>query len=112
MAASFHGATPTTGPVVHHFRGLNCRPSRCGLGTGPDHSQVVCHGVPGPAQRLGAVLLYRYVNVPMLGPFPAMYEPVWFPDKTLSAVAEAVAALVAGAAALLSGRFLLSTCKS
>jgi len=44
---------------------------------------------------LGAVLLYRYVNVPMLGPFPAMYEPVWFP--------EAVAALVAGAAALLSG---------
>lgn len=43
----------------------------------------------------------------MLGPFPAMYEPVWFPDKTLSAVAEAVAALVAGAAALLSGRFLL-----
>jgi hypothetical protein len=104
VAASFHGATPTTGPVVHHFRGLNCRPSRCGLGTGPDHSQVVCHGVPGPAQRLGAVLLYRYVNVPMLGPFPAMYEPVWFP--------EAVAALVAGAAALLSGRFLLATCKS
>jgi len=60
---------------------------------------------------LGAVLLYRYVNVPMLGPFP-VYEPVWFPDKTLSAVAEAVAALVAGAAALLSGRFLLATCKS
>ena len=61
---------------------------------------------------LGAVLLYRYVNVPMLGPFPAMYEPVWFPDKTLSAVTEAVAALVAGAAALLSGRLLLATCKS
>ena len=37
---------------------------------------------------LGAVLLYRYVNVPMLGPLPAMYEPVWFLEKSLSAVAE------------------------
>lgn len=47
-----------------------------------------------------AVVLYRYVDVPMLGPLPAMYEPVWFPEKTLSAVAEAVAAVVAGAAVL------------
>ena len=46
---------------------------------------------------LVAVVLYRYVNVPAWGPFPAMYEPVWFARKTLSAVAEAVAA---GAAAL------------
>ncbi len=49
---------------------------------------------------LGAVLLYRYVNVPALGPLPAMYEPVWFFEKTLSAVAEAIAVLVAGAALL------------
>lgn len=47
---------------------------------------------------LGAVLLYRYVNVPALGPLPAMYEPVWFLEKTLSAVAEALAVVVAGAA--------------
>ncbi len=47
---------------------------------------------------LAAVLLYRYVDVPAFGPFPAMYEPVWFPEKTLSAVAEAVAVVVAGAA--------------
>jgi hypothetical protein len=46
---------------------------------------------------LVAVVLYRYVNVPAVGPVPAMYEPVWFATKTLSAVAEAVAA---GAAAL------------
>jgi len=46
---------------------------------------------------LGAVLLYRYVDVPALGPLPAMYEPVWFPEKTLTTVAEAVAAIVAGA---------------
>ena len=46
---------------------------------------------------VGAVLLYRYVNVPALGPLPSMYEPAWFPEKALSAVAEAVAAIVAGA---------------
>ncbi len=47
------------------------------------------------ASAVVAVVLYRYVNVPGFGPLPAMYEPVWFPEKTLSAVAEAVAALVA-----------------
>jgi hypothetical protein len=49
---------------------------------------------------LGAVLLYRYVNVPAFGPLPAMYEPVWFFEKSMSAVAEAVAVVVAGAAVL------------
>jgi hypothetical protein len=44
---------------------------------------------------LGAVLLYRYVDVPALGPIPSMYEPLWFPEKSLSAVAEAVATLAA-----------------
>jgi hypothetical protein len=44
---------------------------------------------------LVAVLLYRYVDVPALGPIPSMYEPLWFPEKTLSAVAEAVATLAA-----------------
>lgn len=53
------------------------------------------------AGGLGAVLLYRYVHVPAIGPLPSMYEPVWFGEKTLSAVAEAVAAV---AALLLVGR--------
>jgi len=35
-----------------------------------------------------AVVLYRYVNVPAIGPIPQMYEPVWFQEKSLSAVAE------------------------
>jgi hypothetical protein len=43
-----------------------------------------------------AVLLYRYVNVPAFGPFPAMYEPVWFFEKSLSALAEAAGAILAG----------------
>jgi hypothetical protein len=46
------------------------------------------------ASALGAILLYRYVNVGTLGPLPNMYEPVWFTEKVAAAVAEA-AALVA-----------------
>ncbi|WP_235564237.1 hypothetical protein [Arthrobacter sp. Soil762] len=42
-----------------------------------------------------AVVLYRYVDIPAFGPFPAMYEPVWFFEKSLSAVAEGVGALLA-----------------
>ncbi|QHC21012.1 hypothetical protein [Streptomyces sp. GS7] len=47
------------------------------------------------ASAVGAVLLYRYVDVGSLGPLPNMHEPVWYPKKTVSAVAEAVAALCA-----------------
>lgn len=47
------------------------------------------------ASAFGAVLLYRYVDVPQLGPIPAMYEPIWFFEKSLSAVAEGLAALTA-----------------
>ncbi len=43
-----------------------------------------------------AVVLYRYVDVPAFGPFPAMYDPVWFFEKSLSAVAEALGSLLAG----------------
>jgi plastocyanin len=52
------------------------------------------------ASALGAILLYRYVNVGQLGPLPNMYEPSWFGEKTLAAVAEA-AAVVLSAGGLL-----------
>jgi hypothetical protein len=42
-----------------------------------------------------AVVLYRYVDIPALGPFPAMYEPVWFLEKSVSAVAEGAGAVLA-----------------
>jgi hypothetical protein len=42
-----------------------------------------------------AVMLYRYFDIPAFGPFPAMYEPVWFFEKTLSAVAEGLGAVLA-----------------
>lgn len=53
---------------------------------------------------LVAVVLYRYVDVPQIGPLPAMYEPIWFYDKTLSAVAEGVAAVSAAIGLLLCSR--------
>ncbi|WP_326966406.1 hypothetical protein [Arthrobacter sp. CG_A4] len=40
---------------------------------------------------LAAVILYRYVQIPALGPLPAMYEPVWYVAKVVTAAAEAAA---------------------
>jgi hypothetical protein len=42
------------------------------------------------AGGLAAVLLYRYVDVGAFGPFPNMYEPLWYAEKTRSAIAEAI----------------------
>lgn len=42
-----------------------------------------------------AVVLYRYVDIPPIGPIPSMYEPIWFFEKTLTAVAEAVGGVLA-----------------
>ena len=44
---------------------------------------------------MAAVLLYAMVDVGPVGPFPNMYDPTWSTQKTLSAIAEAVAALAA-----------------
>ncbi len=45
-----------------------------------------------------AVVAYRYVDIPALGPIPGMYEPVWYVEKSVSAFAEAVAAVTSLAA--------------
>ncbi len=47
------------------------------------------------AGGLAAVLLYRYVDLPPIGPIPSMYEPVWYLEKTISAIAEGLGALFA-----------------
>jgi hypothetical protein len=47
------------------------------------------------ASALGAVLLYRYVDIGSLGPLPNMYEPTWYFRKTLSAYAEAIVVVAA-----------------
>lgn len=55
---------------------------------GSDHRLVwLVAGVVGFG-GLAAVLLYRYVAVPGFGPVPGMYEPAWYAEKTLSAIAE------------------------
>jgi hypothetical protein len=54
------------------------------------------------AGGLGALLLYRYVDVGAFGPLPDMYEPIWFPEKTTATVAEAAGTLTALAGLLLS----------
>lgn len=53
---------------------------------------------------LSAVLLFRYVNLGTLGPLPNMYEPGWYPEKTFSAIAEAIAVVAAGALLFLRPR--------
>ena len=47
------------------------------------------------AGGVAAVLLYEFVDVGAVGPLPDMYEPISYPEKTYSLVAEAVAALAA-----------------
>ena len=43
------------------------------------------------AAGTAAVLVYNYVDIGAFGPFPDMYDPVWFTEKTVSLVGEAVA---------------------
>jgi hypothetical protein len=54
------------------------------------------------AGGLAAVLLYRYVDVGAFGPFPNMYEPLWYAEKTRSAIAEAIGTGTALAGLLLA----------
>ena len=49
---------------------------------------------------LAAVLAATWFVTPALGPIPAMHDPVWYPLKTLSAVAEGLTVLLAIAALL------------
>lgn len=44
---------------------------------------------------LAAVLVYAYVDIPRIGPIPAMYDSVWYTEKVISAIGEG-AAFVAG----------------
>jgi hypothetical protein len=55
------------------------------------YTALIAFGVA--ASALAAVLIYRYYQVGAIGPIPSMYEPVWYPEKTQSAWAEAIAAI-------------------
>jgi len=47
------------------------------------------------ASAFGAVVLYRYHDVGAIGPLPDMYEPSWYQEKSLSAIAEGIATVSA-----------------
>jgi hypothetical protein len=51
---------------------------------------------------LTAMLVSRYVDLGAIGPFPDLYDPVWFPEKLLAAYAEGAASLAALTGAILS----------
>ena len=55
------------------------------------------------AGGLGAVMLYAFIDVGGFGPLPDMYDPTWYTEKTISAVAEAAAAVGALCLLLMSG---------
>lgn len=42
---------------------------------------------------LAAILVTRYVDVPAIGPVPAMYDPVWYTEKVVAALAMAATVL-------------------
>lgn len=42
-----------------------------------------------------AVMVSVYVDLGSIGPLPDLYEPAWYPTKTTSAVAEAIATVAA-----------------
>ncbi|THJ66935.1 hypothetical protein E8P82_05580 [Arthrobacter echini] len=44
---------------------------------------------------LAAVLAYRYLQIPSIGPIPSMYEPVWYTTKVITAVVEGLALILA-----------------
>lgn len=51
-----------------------------------------------------AVVLYRYVEIGPIGPLPGMFEPVWYGEKTWSAILETLVGLVAGVRLLMLQR--------
>lgn len=53
------------------------------------------------ASALGVLLVYQYHDPGTLGPLPNMYEPIWYPEKTLAAAAEGAAVLTAALGLLL-----------
>lgn len=49
------------------------------------------------AVSLAALVVSVYVRIPAVGPFPVLYEPLWYGEKVAAAVAAAVAAVAAAA---------------
>ena len=64
----------------------------------------VCYlaGLAVAGSALAVMLVSRYVDLGQLGPFPDLYDPVWFPEKLLAAYAEGAACVTALAGAIIT----------
>ena len=60
-------------------------------------------GVLVGGSALAVVLVSRYVDLGQIGPFPDLYDPVWFPEKLLAAFAEGAACAAALAGVIMTG---------
>ena len=53
---------------------------------------------------LAALVASVYIQIPSIGPFPVIYEPLWYTDKYLAAGAAAVASIIGIIAIARTGR--------
>jgi hypothetical protein len=62
---------------------------------------VLVLGFAISASALAVMLVSRYVDLGPLGPFPDLYDPVWFPEKLWAAFGEGTAGIACLAGILL-----------
>jgi hypothetical protein len=69
-------------------------------------SRRLCYlaGFAVAVSALAVMLVSRYADLGAIGPFPDLYDPVWFPEKLLAAFAEGAASLAALSAVLFCRR--------
>jgi hypothetical protein len=60
-------------------------------------------GLAVAGSALTMMLASRYVNLGAIGPFPNLYDPVWYPEKLLAAFAEGAASVTALAGVIVTG---------
>jgi predicted acyltransferase len=60
-------------------------------------------GLTVAGSALTMMLASRYVNLGRIGPFPNLYDPVWYPEKPLAALAEGAASVTALAGVIVTG---------
>ncbi|HUC24511.1 MAG TPA: hypothetical protein VMA73_17525 [Streptosporangiaceae bacterium] len=59
-------------------------------------------GLVVAGSALTVMLVSRYAYIGPIGPFPSLYDPVWYPEKLLAAFAEGAATLTALAAVVVT----------
>ena len=59
-------------------------------------------GLVVAGSALTVMLISRYAFIGPIGPFPSLYDPVWFPEKVLAAFAEGAACAAALAGAIIT----------